>query len=293
MNKIELTISAFCFLICTLIAVIIPINTNGINNNILLHIVYIIFSIHILMFIPSYFLKTEKYFDITGTIAYLSIVALIFYHFQSKNINLSIQSKLVSIMILIWALRLGIFLFLRIIIFKNDSRFDDAKKSFFKFLRFWMISSLWVFITTLNATTLILNNHKIANITLFTIGLILWVVGFSIESMADYQKMRFKINNMNNSKFISKGIWAYSQHPNYFGEITIWVGISIISLGSLREIQFLTLISPIFVYLLLTRISGINLLEESAKMKWGKDKEFINYFNNTPKLIPNFFKKRV
>ena len=292
MNKIELTISAFCFLICILIAAIIPINTNGINNNMLLHIVYIIFSIHILIFIPSYFLKTEKYFDITGTIAYLSIITLIFYHFQSKNIDLSIQSKLVSIMILIWALRLGIFLFLRIIIFKNDSRFDDAKKSFFKFLRFWMISSLWVFITTLNATTLILNNHKIANIPLFSIGLILWVVGFSIESIADYQKMRFKINNMNNSKFISKGIWAYSQHPNYFGEITIWVGISIISLGSLREIQFLTLISPIFVYLLLTRISGINLLEESSKMKWGKDKEFINYYNNTPKLIPNFFKKR-
>ncbi|MAJ45442.1 MAG: hypothetical protein CMF96_11965 [Candidatus Marinimicrobia bacterium] len=292
MNKIELIISVLCLLICLSIASIIPVNTNGIDRNILINIVGIVFIIHLILFIPSYILKTEKYFDITGTIAYLSIILFINYEFHSNNIELSFQSKLVSTIVLIWALRLGLFLYFRILKFKNDVRFDEAKKSFFKYLRFWMISSLWVFLTTLNATTLIINNQKQINITLLTTGIILWLVGFIIEFIADYQKFKFKNKESNKNKFIETGIWSYSQHPNYFGEITMWIGISIISLGSLFKIQFFTLVSPLFVYLLLTKVSGINLLEENAKVKWGQDKDYINYFNNTPKLIPNFFKKR-
>ncbi len=292
MNKIELIISVLCLLICLSIASIIPVNTNGIDRNILIYIVGIVFIIHLILFIPSYILKTEKYFDITGTIAYLSIILFINYEFHSNNIELSFQSKLVSTIVLIWALRLGLFLYFRILKFKNDVRFDEAKKSFFKYLRFWMISSLWVFLTTLNATTLIINNQKQINITLLTTGIILWLVGFIIEFIADYQKFKFKNKESNKNKFIETGIWSYSQHPNYFGEITMWIGISIISLGSLFKIQFFTLVSPLFVYLLLTKVSGINLLEENAKVKWGQDKDYINYFNNTPKLIPNFFKKR-
>ena len=289
MNIIELMISVTCVLICLFIGSIIPITT--LDGDILLHIVGIIFIIHVIIFIPSYILKTEKYFDITGTIAYLSIIFYIFYKFKLNSIEISFQSKMVSLMVLIWALRLGIFLFIRIKKFKNDSRFDDAKKSFFKFLRFWMISSLWVFITTINAITLIINNQNITNNIFLIMGLIIWIIGFLTESIADYQKYKFK--KLNQSSFISSGIWAYSQHPNYFGEITLWIGIFIISIGSLNGIQFVTIISPIFIYLLLTKISGINLLEESAKAKWGNDINYNKYTDNTPKLMPNFFKRRV
>ena len=289
MKTVELVISIVCILICYTIAYFIPVYTENINKDIISNTVSIILFIHILLFLPSFILKTEKYFDITGTIAYVSIVIYVIFEFKRANVTISFQSIVISAMVLIWALRLGIFLFIRIFKFKNDSRFDDAKKSFFKFLRFWMISALWVFLTTINAMTLIINNQNGDLFSSLTIGIFVWVIGFLIEFIADLQKYNFRKKQKHD--FIDTGIWKYSQHPNYFGEITMWIGIAIISLTNLIGVQFFTLISPIFVYLLLTKVSGINLLDASAKIKWGKDQRYIEYINTTPKLIPNFLKK--
>lgn len=289
MKTVELVISIVCILICYTIAYFIPVYTENINKDIISNTVSIILFIHILLFLPSFILKTEKYFDITGTIAYVSIIIYVIFEFKRANVTISFQSIVISAMVLIWALRLGIFLFIRIFKFKNDSRFDDAKKSFFKFLRFWMISALWVFLTTINAITLIINNQNGDLFSSLTIGIFVWVIGFLIEFIADLQKYNFRKKQKHD--FIDTGIWKYSQHPNYFGEITMWIGIAIISLTNLIGVQFFTLISPIFVYLLLTKVSGINLLDASAKIKWGKDQRYIEYINTTPKLIPNFLKK--
>lgn len=289
MKTVELVISIVCILICYTIAYSIPVHTENINKDIISNTVSIILFIHILLFLPSFILKTEKYFDITGTIAYVSIIIYVLFEFKRANVTISFQSIVISAMVLIWALRLGIFLFIRIFKFKNDSRFDDAKKSFFKFLRFWMISALWVFLTTINAITLIINNQNGDLFSSLTIGIFVWVIGFLIEFIADLQKYNFRKKQKHD--FIDTGIWKYSQHPNYFGEITMWIGIAIISLTNLIGVQFFTLISPIFVYLLLTKVSGINLLDASAKIKWGKDQRYIEYINTTPKLIPNFLKK--
>ena len=289
MKTVELVISIVCILICYTIAYFIPVYTENINKDIISNTVSIILFIHILLFLPSFILKTEKYFDITGTIAYVSIIIYVLFEFKRANVTISFQSIVISAMVLIWALRLGIFLFIRIFKFKNDSRFDDAKKSFFKFLRFWMISALWVFLTTINAMTLIINNQNGDLFSSLTIGIFVWVIGFLIEFIADLQKYNFRKKQKHD--FIDTGIWKYSQHPNYFGEITMWIGIAIISLTNLIGVQFFTLISPIFVYLLLTKVSGINLLDASAKIKWGKDQRYIEYINTTPKLIPNFLKK--
>ncbi|MED5474671.1 MAG: DUF1295 domain-containing protein [Candidatus Neomarinimicrobiota bacterium] len=289
MKTVELVISIVCILICYTIAYFIPVYTENINKDIISNTVSIILFIHILLFLPSFILKTEKYFDITGTIAYVSIIIYVIFEFKRANVTISFQSIVISAMVLIWALRLGIFLFIRIFKFKNDSRFDDAKKSFFKFLRFWMISALWVFLTTINAMTLIINNQNGDLFSSLTIGIFVWVIGFLIEFIADLQKYNFRKKQKHD--FIDTGIWKYSQHPNYFGEITMWIGIAIISLTNLIGVQFFTLISPIFVYLLLTKVSGINLLDASAKIKWGKDQRYIEYINTTPKLIPNFLKK--
>jgi len=289
MKTVELAISLVCILICYTIAYFIPVYTENINKDIISNIVSIILFIHILLFLPSFILKTEKYFDITGTIAYISIIAYVIFEFKRSNITISFQSIVISAMVIIWALRLGIFLFIRIFKFKNDSRFDDAKKSFFKFLRFWMISSLWVFLTTINAITLIINNQNSDLFSTLTIGIFVWLIGFFIELIADLQKYNFRKKQKHD--FIDTGIWKYSQHPNYFGEITMWIGIAIISFTNLIGVQFFTLISPVFVYLLLTKVSGINLLDASAKIKWGKDQRYNEYIKSTPKLIPNFLKK--
>ena len=109
--------------------------------------------------------------------------------------------------------------------------------------------------------------------------------------LADRQKKHFSEQPENIDRFISHGLWSVSRHPNYFGEIILWTGIAIISLPFLSSWQFVTLVSPVFVFLLLTRISGLPFLEEKAEKKWGKDKAYVEYKNKTPILIP-FFGKR-
>ena len=181
---------------------------------------------------------------------------------------------------------MGIFLFIRVLKVGEDRRFREAKKSFSKYLVWWTMSALWVFLTTANALTLIVNNKKLVNEPIFYLGVLIWIIGILFEIVADEQKRRFQINKNNKDKFISSGLWSISRHPNYFGEIILWIGVAIISFPTLIGFQYVTLISPVFVYLLLTRISGVNLLEDRADKKWGELIEYKRYKEHTPVLIP-------
>ena len=249
------------------------------------------FIVHWIVAIPSLVTSSEKYFDFTGMIATLLLVATSIFALLGQGEQVSIRSTTVAIFVSIWTLRLGIFLYIRIVKSGEDKRFREIKKSLPKFLMTWTLSALWVFLTTANAVTIIvLNQH--ANLDLFFIaGFFLWVLGFAFEAVADKQKKNFSEIPENKDKFITLGLWSISRHPNYFGEIVLWTGIAIISLPLLSGWQFLTLISPVFVYLLLTKISGLPFLEEKAEKKWGNDKKYLEYKNNTPILIPYFGKK--
>ena len=243
------------------------------------------FLIHWIIFLPSFFYKTEKFYDITGTVAYFVMIGLAVY-IASDSSSLSILSKIIAAMVLVWALRLGLFLLVRVFHVGEDKRFSEAKKSFFKFLMFFSLSALWVFLTTANALTLILNNPDINDVLFLGIGGIIWVIGFLFEVIADEQKRRFRKKDSNHGQFITTGLWSISRHPNYFGEILIWIGMAVISFPVLSGWQYATLISPLFVILMLTRVSGINLLEESADKKWGNLDEYQTYKANTAALIP-------
>jgi steroid 5-alpha reductase family enzyme len=155
----------------------------------------------------------------------------------------------------------------------------------------WTLSALWVFLTTVNAITIITLNPLEPVGVFFVLGTVLWLLGFGFEVVADRQKKHFSEHPENIDRFISHGLWSVSRHPNYFGEIILWTGIAIISLPFLSSWQFVSLVSPLFVFLLLTRISGLPFLEEKAEKKWGKDKAYVEYKNKTPILIP-FFGKR-
>ena len=120
---------------------------------------------------------------------------------------------------------------------------------------------------------------------LLRIGFLIWMVGFGIEVIADNQKSQFKKDPENKGKFISTGLWAYSRHPNYFGEITLWTGIFIICIPALQGWQWATIISPIFVYLLLTKMSGVNMLEEIADKRWGGQADYEAYKARTSVLV--------
>ena len=245
------------------------------------------FVLHWIAFIPAYLARTEKFYDIAGTVAYLSVLATASYlTVISSNNNLQLRSIIVIILVLIWALRLGLFLFVRVLKAGEDRRFREVKQNFSKFLVWWSVSALWVFLTAANALTMIINNVSFTDDFYFYFGLSLWLIGFSFEAIADEQKRRFKSDKKNKDAFISTGLWGLSRHPNYFGEILLWVGMAVIALPTLIGWQYVTLISPIFIYFLLTRVSGVNLLEDRANQKWGGTEEYESYVKKTPVLMP-------
>ena len=250
---------------------------------------FIAFIIQWIVFIPSFYFSTERFYDLTGSITYMIVIVTALYH-KSEFIGSrsDLRSLLIAGFVIIWALRLGSFLFLRVLKDKEDRRFSEWKKNFHQFLRVWTLQGLWVFLTSVAAVTAI-TSRKIIEPDLFLyIGSFLWVFGFLFESIADYQKRKFRSENKN--KFIQSGLWSVSRHPNYFGEIVLWFGIALIAFPTLVGPQHVSLISPLFVYLLLTRVSGVHILEKHADDTWGKKKDYKAYKEKTPVLFPKIFK---
>ena len=239
------------------------------------------FVLHWIIFIPSFAFQTEHYFDLTGSISYLSAVALAFY----LNPSVDPRDLLIGLLIVVWAVRLGSFLLMRVKQDAKDDRFTIMKTQFHWFLMTWTLGGLWVFLTMAAGLAAITSNTTQPFGLMAYLGLALWIFGFSIEVIADRQKRAFKKNQQKDKEFITSGLWAWSRHPNYFGEITLWIGLTLIALPVLSGWQLVTLISPVFVYILLTKISGIPLLENRGMKKWGSDPEYIDYVNRTPALI--------
>ena len=247
------------------------------------------FIIQWVVFLPSYYWHTEKFYDLTGSVTYIFITLVALYHKGQFIVpRADIRSLVLAMIIIIWALRLGSFLFMRILKDKEDRRFNEWKFSFPLFLRTWTLQGMWIFLTSIAAITAISTRKIVAPDTLLFVGGFLWLFGFLFETISDFQKRKFKLKNKDG--FITSGLWSVSRHPNYFGEIVLWVGVAIISYPTLNGWQYVSLISPLFVYWLLTRVSGIPLLEEHAEKKWGKDKKYISYKENTPELFPRILK---
>ena len=288
---ISVLIIILTILIPSSLSLLISDNSISINGYpVLLYCVLISFTIHLIIFIPSAIMKNEKFYDFTGMIAYLSIII---FALQQKYIqihSIDIYSLVLSLLISIWTLRLGIFLFYRVLKVGEDIRFKDVKNNALKFFVWFSISSLWVSLTTMAAMNVVTSKNYNKDLTLLCIGTIIWIIGFLFEIISDYQKIKFKNNASNKNKFIDSGLWSISRHPNYFGEIVLWIGIYIITLPSTSGLEYLGIISPLFVIVLLNKVSGINLLEASADKKWGSSKEYQKYKKITPKLIPKLWK---
>ena len=241
-----------------------------------------IFLAQWLIFIPSYIFETEHYFDLTGSLTYVSVMLLAILF----TVDISLRDVLLALFVWIWAFRLGSFLFIRVKKAGSDGRFDLMKKDFWWFLMTWTIQGLWVFLTLAMALAAITSESKMAIDIFAIVGTLIWIFGFSIEVVADQQKTNFKDDPDNKDKFITVGLWSWSRHPNYFGEMVLWIGIAVIAFPVLIGWQLVALISPIFVIFLLTRISGVTMLESRGYKKWGDDEEYKNYIKNTSVLIP-------
>ena len=241
------------------------------------------FVVHWIVFVPSYIRRTERYFDLTGSIAFVSVTACALLANPDRNG----RALLLGALVIIWTLRLGPFLFFRVKRTGGDDRFDRLKSDLLAFLMTWTLSGLWVFITAAAALAAITSTKQVNLAWTDALGLIIWTTGFAFEVIADWQKSRFRSNPVNRDRFISHGLWRMSRHPNYFGEIMLWSGIAVFAFPALSGWQLATLISPVFVWLLLTRVSGIPLLEAKAAAKWGDDSSYRSYVSKTPILVPH------
>ena len=251
-------------------------------------IISLIFGLQLTGFIPSFYLKSEKYYDLFGGVSFISsIFLMLFLKIRITN-DLSTREIILASCVLLWTIRLSFFLFQRVKRVGKDVRFDNLKLSFSKFLLAWMTQGLWVFIC-LFPILVVFSSPTNNEITYFAFGSLTYLIGLVIEIIADYQKtIHNKLNNKKR-KFISSGLWSKSRHPNYFGEFLIWTGITIICFPVFSGFKYLALITPIFIYFLLNYISGVNLLEERATEKWGNNPEYVKYLKTTPRFFPKIF----
>jgi steroid 5-alpha reductase family enzyme len=278
---VNLLISLAVFFIAISIAA-----ATGIEN--VLRVVILAFLIQWVAYIPAYVFQTEKFYDLTGSLTYLSVTWYALILASGDFANANVANTVIVLLISLWALRLGSFLFMRIHKDGEDKRFRTIKPSATQFFMTWTLQGLWVSLCSMCALTAISSDTGVVVNALFYFGLGLFVLGFSTEIVADNQKSKFRSFPENRYKFITTGLWAKSRHPNYFGEIVLWAGIAVMSFSSLEEWQYLTLISPIFTYILLVYVSGVRMLEARADKKWGHDEDYKKYKSNTPVLWLNF-----
>lgn len=240
------------------------------------------FGINWLVFIPAALTQSEHYYDLTGGITYITVTAVAVYLASA----LDLRAMLVAGMVMIWSFRLATFLFARISKSGGDSRFDDIKNRPTRFFLAWTLQGLWVLLTAAAALAVITGGNAAPLGIIGFVGIAIWTTGMLIEIVADQQKSKFKSDPNNKGKFINVGLWAWSRHPNYFGEIVLWIGKAIVAVPVLQGWQWATLISPVFVTFLLTKVSGIPLLENTADERWGGQEDYEHYKRNTPVLIP-------
>ncbi|CAM6117412.1 unnamed protein product [Calypogeia fissa] len=243
---------------------------------------FVTIGIQFTFFIIAYTLRIDKVTDFAGTINFVVIAVLTFflkhtYHFRQI---------VLTAFVVAWGLRLGIFLLLRILAWGEDNRFDDKRENLVRFAVFWILQAVWVWTVSLPVTVV---NEVSRNPGLTAqdyIGWVMWGSGVVIEALADQTKLNFKNDPKNKGKWTDAGVWGWSRHPNYFGEILLWWGVFVAATPVLKGGQWAVVAGPVFLTLLLLFVSGIPLLESSADKRHGSKAEYIQYKKQTSPLIP-------
>lgn len=241
-------------------------------------------AFNVAMFIPAFLYKTDKLTDISYALSFIFLILVALFKSTIKWPHI-----LLALLIIWWAVRLGSFLLMRVWKKGKDARFDGMREKPVKFLRFWLLQGITVFVVLIGALEF-MHIQTLRFNMISAIGVVIFIIGLTLEATADIQKWHFSQDVKNKGKWIESGVWGISRHPNYLGEILVWIGIYAYVLPSLSGQQWLiAAISPMYIIVLLLFVSGIPILEKSADKKWGSNKDYSQYKKHVPLLIPRRF----
>ncbi len=248
-------------------------------------------AINAVFFVFAAILRTDVFTDITYSLSFAVLSVFLYVSLRPG----STTALATLAMVVLWAIRLGSYLFFRIMHIKVDHRFDDRRNSVVAFGSFWLLQAVSAWIIMLPVTGIVLADGRISEIpvTAFVPFVALFVAGLTLETVADAQKYSFKRRKENEHRFMSSGVWRFSRHPNYLGEIVVWWSLALPGAFVFTGLEWLYFLGPLHITLLLLFVSGIPLLEKSADKKWGGDEAYREYKAGTPLLVPNPFAKRV
>ena len=246
-------------------------------------------AINIVFFVVAYKLKTDKFTDGTYALTFFSLAAFSLL----GNRHPSVLSIVAFVMVSLWAVRIGVFLVRRIRKVGKDSRFDEMRGSLLKFGKFWLGQAITSWVVMIPAALAINNGGSWQMVN--WLGISMWAIGLKTETLADWQKNKFRNNPNNKNRWIETGLWKYSRHPNYFGEMLVWSGLYIFALPSLNGMaKIAAAISPLFIIGIIMFVTGVPILEKTADEKWGDDPKYQSYKKRTSVLVPlpNFRDKK-
>lgn len=240
------------------------------------------FIIQVFFFAIAATFKTDKVTDLSYGITFIFLACWVYF----RNGNFYSYQTLVFLMVVVWGVRLAGYLFVRIMKIKKDERFDTIRKDILKLVRFWSFQAIAVWVIML-PSTYILSLDSPGNVSaLMIFAVALFLVGLSIETIADLQKFRFKNNPENKDLWIESGLWRYSRHPNYFGEMLLWWSVFIYSVPFQSGISWLTITGPLFITFILLFVSGIPPLEKKYNQRYRSNPDYQNYKEKTSLLVP-------
>lgn len=252
----------------------------------------------ILAFIIGTIKKNNGLMDVFYGPGYIivAISSLILYLIIDKELD--IRKLFITSLVSIWAVRLGIYIFIRNRGKPEDYRYQAMRKRWVNniilksFVRIYMIQGLVIFIVAfpvwfvnISDVPIIKNLLDFTGITIW-FGTLIWLIGFYFESLGDYQLYKFKRDPINKGEVMDQGLWKYTQHPNYFGEVIQWWGIYIIALAV--PFGFISIIGPIFITYLIIKVSGIRLLN----YRYRNDDKYTKYKKRTSAFFPWIPKKQ-
>lgn len=244
------------------------------------------FGIQLFFGLLAVALKTEKFYDLCGGTTFLALAIYGLFIQNNPLSDVSYRQKVNTIMVGIWALRLSCFLFWRVLKAGEDRRFREAKEKAGVFLSYWMLQGMWVFVTGL---TVYITNVRSADSNEIDASMVIgWAVfgfGLIFETTADIQKTLWRAIPENKGHWIDVGLWSLCQHPNYLGEMLVWLGMYVANVSSYEGWEHIGVISPIFTFLLIRYVSGVPALQDYAKKKWGSDMAWKKYHRTTPLLL--------